>query len=126
MIMCKILYVEDNPMNAMLVRAILKKERPDVELTICETGASTMVQLHKEKPDFLLIDVQLPDMNALDLLKKIREDTAFRSIPAAATSAALPSGEITRLLDAGFRQFLVKPINKSQLLALLPHSARQH
>lgn len=114
-----VLYVEDNPLNALVVRSILKARRPEITLIIADTGAAALEQLRKKAPDFLLIDIILPDTNGVDLLKSIRANAAWRHIPAAATSATMPPDEIKSLLDAGFGQFLLKPINTAQLLQVL-------
>ena len=113
------LYVEDNPLNAAVVRAILKAKRPEIVLTVVETGALALEHLRREKPDFLLIDIYLPDTNGLELLNTIRRDPTRRDIPAIATSASMPAGEVKNLLANGFAHFLQKPINSASLLQLL-------
>ena len=82
----KMLYVEDNPINAMVVRAILKSKRPEIDLVIVDTGAAALAHLRNARPDFLLIDYMLPDTNGFDLLKAIRAQPALAGIPAVATS----------------------------------------
>jgi CheY-like chemotaxis protein len=115
----RIVYIEDNPLNAMVVRSILKTNRPDIQLTVCETGAAGMAQLRKEKADFLLVDLVLPDTNGVDLLKKIRENAQYVNTPAVATSSYPLPMEISKLLGAGFKQFLPKPIKAVDLLQTL-------
>jgi CheY-like chemotaxis protein len=113
------LYIEDNPLNATVVRAMLNAKRPELILTVCETGAAALEHLRREKPDFLLIDIYLPDTNGLELLNAIRRDPARRDIPAIATSASMPASEVKNLLANGFAHFLQKPINSASLLQLL-------
>ena len=115
----RVVYIEYNPLNAMVVRSILKTNRPDIQLTVCETGAACMAQLGKEKADLLLVDLMLPDTNGVDLLKKIRGIAQHTGTPAVATSSHPLPMEVSKLLAVGFKQFLPKPIKAADLLQTL-------
>ncbi len=115
----KMLYVEDNSINAMIVRTLLKRLRPKITLVVCDTGAKAQAQLRSERPDFLLIDIGLPDTNGYDLLKAIRAQPALANIPAVATSNDHAHEVASRARECGFCEFLAKPVTGDSLLRML-------
>ncbi|MFH2211964.1 MAG: PAS domain S-box protein [Pseudomonadota bacterium] len=115
----RILYVEDNPANRTLVRGILRQRRPNLELA-CENSAEEGIQtaLH-QRPDLILMDINLPGISGLDALELLSEFDDLRDIPVIAVSANAMPDQIEQCLQAGFLNYLTKPIDVEQLLAAL-------
>jgi two-component system, cell cycle response regulator DivK len=104
-----ILIVEDNARNLKLVRDILNfwKYRT-LEATEAETGLRLATE---HQPDLVLMDIQLPGLDGVAALARLRADPATAAIPVAALTAFAMRDEQARLLEAGFDAYLVKPIS---------------
>ena len=111
--MKRIAVVEDNPDNRLLVRVILQDT---YELTDYETGAEAWAGLRQFKPDLLLMDISLPDMEGTDLLGRIRGDADLRRLPVIALTAHAMRGDREKYLAAGFDDYVTKPIVDENVL----------
>ena len=111
--MKKIALVEDNPDNRLLVRVILESL---YEVTEYETGFAALQGLQKEKPELLLLDVSLPEMDGTEVLRRIRADAGLRDLPVIALTAHAMSGDREKYLAAGFDEYVTKPIVDETLL----------
>jgi CheY-like chemotaxis protein len=111
--MKKIAVVEDNPDNRLLVRVILE---PAYEVTEFETGSAALEGLHTDKPDLVLLDVSLPEMDGTEVLRRIRADAALRDLPVIALTAHAMSGDREKYLAAGFNDYVTKPIVDENVL----------
>jgi CheY-like chemotaxis protein len=111
----RVLYVEDNPVNALLMRAMLAR-LPDIELECAEEPLQAIELARTLQPQLLLLDVELPGIDGLQLLQRLRADQSMRAIPAIAVSAGAMPGDIRRALDAGFAAYLTKPLELAELL----------
>jgi len=113
--MKKILVVEDNETNMYLCTRILKSGGYEV---IQATSGGQGVELAiKEKPDLILMDIQLTDMDGLEATKKIRESEADGKVPIIAlTSYAMP-GDKEKAISAGCTDYIEKPINPETFMA---------
>src|SRR5262249_10987949 len=111
--MKKIAVVEDNPDNRLLVSVILESL---YELVEYETGRAALEGIAKEKPDLVLLDVSLPEMDGTEVLARIRADPATRSLPVIALTAHAMAGDREKYLGAGFDDYVTKPIVDEQLL----------
>jgi CheY-like chemotaxis protein len=120
----RVLCIEDNPSNARLVQRILARH-PGIELTTMPTGAAGLEAVREAPPDLVLLDLHLPDMPGDAVLAALQADPATRRIPVVILSADATHGLIERLLAAGARAYLPKPIDVARLLAtldsFLPH-----
>lgn len=105
--------VEDNPDNRMLVRAILEDL---YEIEEYEGGAEALAGLRARKPDLVLLDISLPGMDGTEVLRQIRADAALRALPAIALTAHAMSGDREKYLNAGFDEYVAKPITDENLL----------
>ena len=109
------LYAEDDPVNAELVRQVLRR-RPKVALRIAVNGAEALLAARQQPPDLMLVDMNLGDMSGLQLTVRLREDPALRDVRFVALSAdALPE-QIATALAAGFERYLTKPLDYRELL----------
>ncbi|MEO7008731.1 MAG: ATP-binding protein, partial [Caldimonas sp.] len=119
----RLLYVEDNRINAMLFEAVLGA-RPDIELRIAETGWEALDIVETWVPDVLVLDANLPDIHGIRLLRQMREFEPLKSTPAYMCSADAMEEDIQLARDAGFRDYWTKPIDFNKVLADLRGLAR--
>jgi len=113
--MKKILVVEDNEKNMYLIGFILRKKGYDViEATRGEEGVELAI---KERPDLILMDIQLGDMNGLEATKKIRESQADGKIPIVALTSYAMVGDKEKALAAGCTSYIEKPIDPETFVA---------
>src|SRR5947207_7767177 len=111
--MKKIAVVEDNPDNRLLVRVILESPYEVVEY---ETGFAALDGLPKEKPDLVLLDISLPELDGGEVLRRMRADPALRRLPVIALTAHAMAGDREKYLAAGFNDYVSKPIVEEQVL----------
>ncbi|HGJ63923.1 TPA: response regulator [bacterium] len=109
----KILVVEDNDKNRKLVRIILQSK--GYELMEATTAEEAINQLKENIPDLILLDIQLPQMDGLELTKKIRDQKETKDIPIIALTAYAMKGDKERILEAGCDDYISKPIDTRQL-----------
>ena len=104
-----ILIVEDNDKNLKLTRDVLRFHGFE---TIEATNAEDGIALAQErKPDLVLMDIQLPGMDGVSALQKLRQDKATASIPVVALTASVMKEDRERFDKAGFDGFITKPIS---------------
>ncbi len=106
----RILYVEDNAVNAMIVGEVLSQRR-DVELIVAVDGLSGVERARELRPDLLLLDMQLPDIDGLEVMRQLREDQATANIPCIVVSANAMREDIDRALRAGAADYWTKPLD---------------
>ena len=105
--MPRIAVVEDNPDNRLLVRAILEDQ---YELVEFENGRDALDAISVDRPDVVLLDISLPEMDGTEVLAVIRETEALRDVPVIALTAHAMVGDRERFLAAGFDHYISKPI----------------
>jgi len=107
--MSVILIVEDNEKNMKLVRDVLQFKGYE---TIEAVTGTDGVRLSKEhKPDLVLMDIQLPDIDGITALGQIRADATTQKIPVIAVSASVMPDDQQRIVASGFDAYVTKPIN---------------
>lgn len=109
----KILYIEDNPGNRMLVRRILMVE--DFIIVEAEDGSLGIEAALREKPDLILMDMNLPEMDGYELTKKLRSISELDGIPIIAMTANVMLGDKEKTLEAGCDGYIPKPIDVDEL-----------
>jgi CheY-like chemotaxis protein len=113
--MKKILVVEDNYTNMYIFSRILRKGSHEViPATSGEEGVEMAI---KEKPDLILMDIQLTDMDGLEATKKIKESKEGKDIPIVALTSYAMVGDREKALAAGCTGYIEKPINPDTFLA---------
>jgi len=110
-----ILYFEDNPEQLALVASLLSR-RPQVKLLSSPQSKLGIELARAHRPDMILLDLSLPDMNGLDLVRSLRAYPETREIPVVALSTNTLPEEIRRAKEAGFQDYLTKPINVNEFL----------
>ncbi len=104
-----ILIIEDNEKNLKLVRDILQfKGYRTIE---ARNAAEGIALAATHVPDLILLDIQLPDLDGLTLLKHLREKPATATVPVVALTAFAMKDDRQRFLNAGFDGYIEKPIN---------------
>jgi PAS domain S-box-containing protein len=114
----KLLYIEDNPVNTLLVRELVA-QRPGLELVCEPDGSSGIARARELRPDLVLVDMQLPDMDGHEVLRRLRADPATAAAPCIALTANVLTEDIERALAAGFADYWTKPIDLNAFLASL-------
>jgi signal transduction histidine kinase/CheY-like chemotaxis protein len=114
----KVLYVEDNLPNLALMQRVLGR-REDIELIPAMTGGIALDMLRQHHPDLVLLDLHLPDMTGDDILAYLKRDANLRDIPVVILSADATQAHIDRLLAAGAREYLTKPLDLQRLFNVL-------
>jgi two-component system cell cycle response regulator DivK len=112
-----ILYVEDNEYNRKIVRLLLS--RTAYRLIEAVDGEAGVALAKSEKPDLILMDVQLPKMSGLDATKALRADPETKDIPIVVITSFALSGDRERAAAAGANGYLAKPYSPKELLALV-------
>ena len=105
--------VEDNADNRLLLTAILGDRYRIVEY---ENGPDALEGLARALPDLVLLDISLPGMDGNEILSQIRRDGRMRHLPIIALTAHAMAGDRERFLDAGFNDYITKPIVDESLL----------
>ena len=110
-----VLYVEDNPTNLRLVQRLFER-RPDINLISAMTGERGVELARSSRPEVVLLDLHLPDINGDEVLAQLRQDPVTRTTPVVMLSADAFDGQIQRLLLAGASAYLTKPLDVRQLV----------
>ena len=112
--MSTILIVEDNEKNMKLVRDILRHKQ---YTTLEAVNGLDGVRIAREsRPDLVLMDIQLPDIDGIEALRRIREDSALDAVAVIAVSASVMPDDHRKILQSGFDAFVTKPINLKAFL----------
>ena len=112
--MSTILIVEDNEKNMKLVRDILRHAGHDT-LEAATGGEGVRLAVDK-RPDLVLMDIQLPDIDGIEALRRIREVKELDAMPVIAVSASVMPDDQQKIVSSGFDAFVTKPINLKQFL----------
>ena len=110
----RILMVEDTEDNRQILRDLFAGT--DYELIEAVDGAAGIAMAAIHKPDLILMDIQLPDMDGMAALKKLRADSDTRGMKVMAVSASVMPEDRSRILAAGFDGFQGKPIKLNEFL----------
>jgi PAS domain S-box-containing protein len=105
-----VLYIEDNPINTILVEQLLSRW-PDTQLVTAVDGASGLERARALRPDVVLLDMQLPDMSGMDVLRELKGDTATRDLVVVALSASAVPKDVAAARAAGALDYWTKPID---------------
>ena len=111
--MKQIAVVEDNPDNRLLVRVILESR---YQVADYEDGFTALAGLQQQKPDLVLLDVSLPEMDGTEVLKRIRANERLRDLPVIALTAHAMSGDREKAMAAGCDEYDTKPVDLARLL----------
>jgi len=113
-----VLYVEDNPANLKLVEQLIAR-RSNMRLLSAADATAGIELARAHQPEVILMDINLPGINGIRALKLLREDPLTRHIPVVAISANAMPHDIHKGLEAGFFQYLTKPIRVDAFMTAL-------
>jgi PAS domain S-box-containing protein len=111
-------YVEDNETNVEVMRGILA-QRPQVEMQVSLTGLEGLAAIHEELPDLILLDMNLPDISGMEVLRRLKADVRTEGIPVVIVSADALAKQIDEAFQAGCAHYLTKPVSVAELLAVV-------
>jgi len=111
-----VLYIEDNPANLRLVSQLLTR-RANIHMWSAHEPLLGLELAEEHKPDLVLLDINLPGMDGFEVLKKLRQRESTRNTPVIAISANAMPKDIEKGLEAGFDDYITKPINIKAMLA---------
>ena len=116
--MTKVLYVEDNEDNVYMLKMRLEL-LGDFEVVAAEDGEKGCAMALAERPDIILMDLEMPVVDGWEATRRLKEDPQTRDIPIIALSAHALAGEREKALGAGCDEFDTKPIEFERLVATL-------
>ena len=107
-----ILLVEDNPNDAELTQRALKKSEIGARLTIARDGAEALEYLFsdKPKPKMILLDLKLPKIDGIEVLRRVREDQRTRAIPVIVLTSSQEERDISECYKLGVNSYVEKPV----------------
>ena len=111
--MRKIAVVDDNADNRLIIRTILQDQYDIVEFS---GGMEAIEGFKKSKPDVVILDISLPEMDGTEILRRIRGDPDLHDLPVIALTAHAMVGDREKYLAAGFNDYVSKPILDMKLL----------
>jgi two-component system cell cycle response regulator DivK len=111
----RILVVEDQEDNRQILRDLLANT--DYEIVEATNGVEALAAVAKQRPDLILMDIQLPILDGYEATRRIKADPALRSIPIIAVTSYALSGDEDKAREAGCDAYVPKPYSPRQLLA---------
>ena len=116
--MKKIYVIEDNEKNMKLFRAILKLI-PDIEIYEETRGDLGLELIKSGDPDLIILDIQLPELDGVEICKQLRKIEKFKDVPMIAVTSFAMKGDKERILNAGFNEYISKPIRVQEFRELV-------
>jgi PAS domain S-box-containing protein len=113
-----LLYIEDNPVNVLLIEELIRM-RPGLTLESAGTGLAGVARAAALQPDLILIDIQLPDIDGFEVLRRLKQQPQTAHIACIALSANAMPADIARATAAGFGDYWTKPIDFGHFLGAL-------
>lgn len=112
-----ILHIEDNFHNRDIVRRML--EGQGYTVIEAEDGVIGLEMVQKQKPPLVLLDINLPRLDGISVIKRIRADPSLQNIPVIAVTASAMVGDRERFLEAGCNDYLPKPVRLTALIRMV-------
>jgi two-component system cell cycle response regulator DivK len=105
--------VDDNHDNSLLIQLILEEK---YQVTVFDNGPDALDAFHQSPPDLVLMDISLPGMDGIEVLKHMRSDEKLKKIPVIALTAHAMHGDLEKYIVYGFDQYVAKPIVDEEIL----------
>ena len=118
-----VLHIEDNPSNRKVVRYIFRLT--DYRLLEAESGEDGLSLMETERPDLVLLDMQLPGMSGYEVAARAKADDRYRQIPIIALTSYALSGDDGKALQAGCDDYIAKPYTPDVLLECMKRHLRR-
>ncbi|ABM45511.1 polar-differentiation response regulator divK [Bartonella bacilliformis str. Heidi Mejia] len=113
----KVMIVEDNELNMKLFRDLV--EAGGYETVETRNGLIALDLARLSKPSLILMDIQLPEVSGIDVIKQLKEDEELKSIPVVAVTAFAMKGDEERIRASGCEEYMSKPISVPYFIAML-------
>ncbi len=113
----KVLIVEDNPLNMKLFNDLL--EAHQIETIGATSGHGVLELTREERPDLILMDIQLPEISGLEVTRQLKADDELKSIPVIAVTAFAMKGDEQKIIDEGCEAYISKPISVPHFLKVV-------
>ncbi len=113
----RVLIADDQPVGRELLRNALESVGYDV--VEARDGDEALVQAYSSAPDLILLDIHMPSRDGLSVVRELRNDPRFESIPILAVTATAMKGDRQKGLEAGFTEYLTKPVSLSALREII-------
>ena len=113
-----VLYIEDNSANLELIKQLIAR-RPDLHLRCAPDGERGIASARIHQPEVILMDINLPGMSGIEAMKILRDDLAMAHIPIIALSANAMPHDVKKGMEAGFFNYVTKPIDVKQFMVAL-------
>ncbi len=113
----RILVVEDNELNLKLLQDLL--EFQGYTILVSSLGATAIEIARQQRPDLILLDIQLPDISGTEVAYQLKANEGTRSIPIVAVTAFAMAGDRERILESGCDDYIPKPVSVRDFLALI-------
>ena len=118
----RVVYVEDDEMNVELMMSVMSM-RPEWSVLAVRSAEEAIAEINRERPELLIIDMHLPDMSGIDMVRSLEKDTVTASIPRIALSADAMDASVRKALDAGFSRYFTKPLEITKFLEYMDEMA---
>lgn len=115
----KVLIVEDNELNMKLFHDLL--EAHGLETLETSDGHAVLDLARENKPDLILMDIQLPEVSGLDVTKWLKDDDELKHIPVIAVTAFAMKGDEQKIREGGCEDYISKPISVVRFLEVIDH-----
>lgn len=113
----KVLIVEDNELNMKLFNDLL--EAHNVGTVQTSNGMEVLELAKAEQPDLILMDIQLPEVSGLDVIKWLKDDADLKDVPVIAVTAFAMKGDEEKIREGGCEDYISKPISVTQFLEVI-------
>jgi two-component system cell cycle response regulator DivK len=113
----KILIVEDNPASMRLIRMVLRNK--GYSLLEATDGEEALAVAIEGCPDLIVVDIQLPKMDGLEVTRRLRQTSRFKQTPIIALTASAMEGDREKIIAAGCDEYISKPVNTRQFPQLV-------
>jgi len=113
----RVLIVDDSPVTRELVREIL--ETHGYEVIEAADGLTALRRIEEDRPNVVLLDLEIPQLDGYGVIRRVREDPRFVQLRVAAFTAHAMINERERALEAGFNDYITKPIRPAVLRSLV-------
>ena len=110
----RVLYIEDAAVNAALMGAMMEVF-PDVELLHAANGRDGVRMVRENRPDFVILDMNLPDISGLEVVRELSEDIAARGLRITILTADTLSMDIIKAMSLGAFEYWTKPVSMAVL-----------
>jgi CheY-like chemotaxis protein len=121
----RMLYVEDNRINALLFEEAMRLHSSHIELRVAEDGGEALTMAQDWQPEVLVLDANLPGISGFEVLRQLRALPGLDNVPAYMCSADAMPDDVQRAYEAGFIGYWTKPINIGSVLADIDECMRR-